>query len=293
MASRGTLQRDGQARSSLAVPNAPTGRRPPSAPRERKPALAALATLLIVGGALGAGYLVQNNDKRVWAIEVSSVIGVGQRIRAGDLTEVQVAENTRLDFWQWSDLAQATSEYATTTLYPGTLLTPRMATPSNSQAANYVEAELPLKEGQYPVQLQVGNTVNAWADAASPAGCPGPISANGVNGTNGTSPLAHDATVLDITSPPEGGSGLDVELAINPADEQSVACNAAAGNVSIVIVPPPSASGDSTSSSTSSHSHSTTGQNSSTPSVTDSSRTPTGHHSSAPTPTKTASTKRS
>lgn len=291
MASRGTLQRDGQARSSLGVPNAPTGRRPPSAPRERKPALAALATLLIVGGALGAGYLVQNNDKRVWAIEVSSVIGVGQRIRAGALTEVQVAENTRLDFWQWSDLAQATSEYAKTTLYPGTLLTPRMATPSSGQAANYVEAELALKEGQYPVQLQVGNTVNVWADAASPAGCPGAISANGVNGangTNGTSPLAQHATVLDITSPPEGGSGLDVEVAINPADEQSVACNSAAGNISIVIVPQSA----STSSSTSSHSHSTTGHNSSTPSVTDSSRTPTGHHSSAPTPTKTASTKR-
>ena len=52
-------------------PTSPAGRRLPSAPRERKPALAALAVLLIVGCALGTGLLVVQSGKRVAAIEVS------------------------------------------------------------------------------------------------------------------------------------------------------------------------------------------------------------------------------
>src|ERR1700729_2919502 len=77
---------------------APSGRRLPSAPRERKPALAALAILLIVGCALGTGLLVVQSGKRVAAIEVSREIGSGQRIPLSALTEVQIASDTGVSY---------------------------------------------------------------------------------------------------------------------------------------------------------------------------------------------------
>ena len=58
-------------------PTAPGSRRPPQVVRERRPALAALALLLIVGGALGAAYLVLQNGHRVAAIEVTQSLEFG------------------------------------------------------------------------------------------------------------------------------------------------------------------------------------------------------------------------
>src|SRR6266542_3958187 len=66
---RGTMQRgpisgtDQQA--GWQVPTSPEGRRLPSAPRERRPGLAALAMLLIVGGALSAGFRITKTGKQV------------------------------------------------------------------------------------------------------------------------------------------------------------------------------------------------------------------------------------
>src|SRR5450759_5082068 len=89
-----------------------TGRRVPGAPRERKPALAALAVLLILGGALGAGFLVLQSGKRVAAIEISQPIGVGQQIPRSAMQEVQIASGTGLDYVPWSEASQVAQFYA-------------------------------------------------------------------------------------------------------------------------------------------------------------------------------------
>src|SRR6266849_3057112 len=92
---RGTMQR-GPApgidqQGAWSEPTAPAGRRVPRAPRERKPVLAALAVLLILGGALGAGLLVIQGSKRVAAIEISQPVGAGQRIPVTAMQPVQIA----------------------------------------------------------------------------------------------------------------------------------------------------------------------------------------------------------
>ena len=78
---RGTLTRGAQpAQDNGRQPTAPGSRRPPHVARERKPALAALALLLIAGGALGAAYLVLQNGHRVAAIEITRQLGAGERV---------------------------------------------------------------------------------------------------------------------------------------------------------------------------------------------------------------------
>jgi hypothetical protein len=124
---RGTMQRGPapgiEQQGAWSEPTAPAGRRVPSAPRERKPALAALAVLLILGGALGAGFLVLQSGKRVAAIEISQQLGVGQKIPLSAMREVQIASGTGLDYVQWNEAGQVAQYYTATAILPGTLLT--------------------------------------------------------------------------------------------------------------------------------------------------------------------------
>lgn len=63
----------------------------PSPPRQRRPALAALAVLLIVGGAAIAALLAMRVDERTPVLQAARDIPAGHQITSEDLTTVQVA----------------------------------------------------------------------------------------------------------------------------------------------------------------------------------------------------------
>jgi hypothetical protein len=228
MPGRSTLQRDSQAdqRSSWAGPTPSATRRPPSAPRERKPALAAVAVLLIAGGALGAGLLVMQSGKRVAAVEVTGEIGAGEQIPASSLTQVEVASNTGLDYVPWSQVSQVTQFYAAVTLPPGTLLTPEMVVKASTVTAGAAQVGLSLHAGQMPAPLTIGSHVDVY-DVVTGANCPGA----------GGEALAVNAVVLGVSSPTEGGENTEVTLALNPVDAGQVSCNASAGDVALAVLP--------------------------------------------------------
>jgi hypothetical protein len=217
---------------------APPSRRLPSAGRERKPALAAFALLLIVGGALSAGLLVIQSGKRVAAIEISQQVGAGQQIPLGAMQEVQVASGTGLAYVPWAEASQVARYYAATTIPPGTLLTSAMVAQASGVTAGKDILGLALKDGQWPDQLKVGDHVGIYAvsgQSGTGAGCPG----------GGGAALASNAIVVDVLSAGGGGtlvstpqSGTtDVTVAVSPAAAGAVACNAAAGNVAVVVLP--------------------------------------------------------
>ena len=211
-------------------PTSPAGRRLPSAPRERKPALAALAVLLIVGCALGTGLLVVQSGKRVAAIQVSSEIGAGQRIPASALTEVQIASNTGLSYVPWSEAAQVSRYFAADTIPPGTLLTSAMVARASTSTAGRDLVGLVLKDGQVPGELLVGDHVEVYKVSDAEDACPG---------TPGNV-LAANAIVTGITQPSatSGNSGgEDVDLAVNPRSAGAVACNASNGVAGITVLP--------------------------------------------------------
>jgi hypothetical protein len=210
-------------------PTMPTGRRVPSAPRERKPALAALAVLLILGGALGAGFLVLQSGKRVAAIEISQQIGVGQQIPLSAMQEVQIASGTGLSYVPWSEASQVAQFYAATAIPPRTLLTNAMVGQAGNVTAGKAVLGLSLKDGQVPAQLQVGDHVNIYQVSDAPETCPG----------SSGSMLARDAVVLDITNPASSSSSAvaDVRVAVDPASAGAVACNSANGIVGLAILP--------------------------------------------------------
>jgi hypothetical protein len=224
---RGTIPRgvDG----AWPEPTAPGGRKLPSAPRERKPALAALAVVLIVGGALVAGLLVIQQGHKTGAIEIAQTVGQGQKIPPGALQEVQVSTGLSVDYVPWDEAGQVTRTYAATTIPAGTLLTPQMTVATNNLATGLTQVGLALKDGQLPDGLQIGDRVDVYAVSDSTGVCPRP--ANYLLSTN--------AVVLGIQHPIDnsGSAVYDVQVGVSPGDAAGVSCDAANNDVSLGIIP--------------------------------------------------------
>jgi hypothetical protein len=227
---RGTITRGSgvDQQGPWAEPTLPGGRRMPSARRERKPALAIVAVLLIVGGALAAGALVVKTGHRVGAVEVTRAIPQGEQIPASAITEVQVAADSGVKYVSWQFAAQVPQYYATAAIPAGTLLNSGMITKTRSTPSGAAEVGLALKDGQVPGNLKAGDPVRIFStQVSSGTGCPGKPGAT----------LTH-GTVL-ATSPAGSGAGLtNVLVAIDPQDAGAVACNTANGTAAIAIVPP-------------------------------------------------------
>ncbi|MCK2221281.1 hypothetical protein MF672_046885 [Actinomadura sp. ATCC 31491] len=137
----------------------PASRKLPVPPRERKPALAALAVLLILGGALATTLLVLNSGGRVSAIRVTQQVGAGQRFPAAALEEVKIA-GEGVDYVSWSQRQQVADSFAAVTILPGTLLTNRMgARTSTELGEGKATVGLALKPGQMPAGIQQGDRV--------------------------------------------------------------------------------------------------------------------------------------
>jgi hypothetical protein len=234
---RGTLTRGAQPvqDNGRRRPTAPGSRRPPQVARERKPALAALALLLIAGGALGAAYLVLQNGHRVAAIEVTRQLGAGERIPPAALREVDIAAGGGLSYVPWGQAGQVSQFYAATAIPPGTLLTGPMVARVNGLASGKAVVGLALKDGQLPDGLQAGDHVNLYQVSDATQSCPG---------TPGST-LASDAVVLGIGASPAAtsSSSIDVRVALDPSVAGAVACNAANSNVAVAVLPGPGSGG--------------------------------------------------
>jgi hypothetical protein len=138
----------------------PASRKLPVPPRERKPALAALAVLLILGGALATTLLVLRSGDRVSAIRVTQQIGAGQKFTPQSIEEVQIAADTGIDYVSWSARQDVVRSFASVTILPGTLLTNAMgAKASQELGPGKAKVGLALKPGQVPAGLEAGDRV--------------------------------------------------------------------------------------------------------------------------------------
>ena len=205
------------------------GQRLPVPPRERKPALAALAVLLILGGALTSAYLVMASGERVSAIRVAQPVAAGQQIPVEALQEVQIG-NTGIDFISWTERGRVTQAYAAVPLVPGALLTNQMVTRDTAATQGRVTLGLSLKPGQLPSRpLANGDHVAVYAVGAQGSGVPG-----------GTL-LASDAVVQDVRKIGEGSlesNQTRISLAVPAEQAPALAQAASAGAAAVALVPP-------------------------------------------------------
>ncbi|MFC4033628.1 hypothetical protein ACFO3J_19380 [Streptomyces polygonati] len=142
----------------------PGGERLPVAPRERKPALAALAVLLILVGALGATVLVLRAGNKISVVEVTAAVAAGDPIPATAIREVMLSDDSGVKFVRWEQRKTLLKNYRTSTnIVAFSVLTDTMIT-SKDQVLTRGKSlvGLSLKDGQFPNGLRAGETVAAY-----------------------------------------------------------------------------------------------------------------------------------
>ncbi|MEU4571937.1 hypothetical protein ACBI99_12170 [Nonomuraea sp. ATR24] len=194
----------------------PASRKLPVPPRERKPALAALALLLILGGALATTLLVLRSGDRVSAIRVVQQIGAGQRFTPQALEEVQIAD-TGIAYVSWSQRQKVLESFAAVTILPGTLLTSDMGMEASDELGpGKALVGLALKPGQMPQGLEKGDRVQVVH----------------VPGDEGEARvLAQNALVQNVGE--KGGVTVIVETGVSPAVLQY----ASTGQIAVAELP--------------------------------------------------------
>jgi hypothetical protein len=208
-------------------PTAPAARRMPTTPRERKPVLAVLAVLLIVGGALAAGTLVIKSGQRVGAIEVVQQVSQGEQIPSDALQEVQISADSGVSYVSWQFAGELSQYFAATPIPKGTLLNNGMLTKTNALPVNEAEVGLSLKDGQIPGNLQAGDTIDIYSTASASGGCPGKPGAT----------LASDASVISVSTSASAANTTDVVIAMGTESVGPVVCSTANGSAGIAIMP--------------------------------------------------------
>jgi hypothetical protein len=195
----------------------PGGRRMPAQPRQRRPVLAVLALVLVVGGAAASGYLAYNANKKIAAIEIIAKVNSGQPLALSDMAEEEISGATPGSYVSWNFRFQVAQYDANTTIPQGTLLVAGMTVKPNSQQDNGPQVGLNVKAGQIPGNLQPGDSVDVVALVATgstDAGCP----------ASTADEILTTAVVYSVT-PGGSGDSPDVTLSLPypPANDQLAA----------------------------------------------------------------------
>jgi SAF domain len=134
----------------------------PGPVRERRPALAALAVLLILGGALGSGLIALRSGERSDYLVLRSDVAPGQRISASDLGIARIA-GTGASAIAVGHRVQVVGQYARTRLFSGTLLTPDMLSSGSLVPAGSAVVGLVLSADRRPAGgLDRGDIVSVY-----------------------------------------------------------------------------------------------------------------------------------
>jgi len=156
----GTTTADRQRmRSARGTGGKGTANRMPAPPRQRRPALAAIAVLLIVGGALVAGLIAIRMDSRVEVIAASHTIQPGQKITEADLTPVQIASDSRVQLIGWKYRDKIVGSYAKGTIYNRMLLDVQMLDSKSPVGQGRAVVSVQLNPALTPKELAKGDLV--------------------------------------------------------------------------------------------------------------------------------------
>ncbi|GAA5003409.1 hypothetical protein [Streptomyces siamensis] len=217
------------------------GERLPSAPRERKPALAALAVLLILVGALGATMLVLRAGDRVEVVRVTADIQAGESV--GDhITSVMVADDASINYVRWNQRTGLKALKAKSTIYQGTVVIGDMFASKSSLPAGKAVVGLSLKEGQYPADLKSGDIVAAYfvGDSSSSSSSSSSDRSGSSSSSGGSStPIVSAARVTSVPDDSDStisSTNKQVTVTVDESDAAPLTRAAAANAVSLVLV---------------------------------------------------------
>ncbi|MGA5795161.1 hypothetical protein ACPC27_07875 [Streptomyces cellulosae] len=236
-------ERTGAGAGRSAAPAQPSvGDRLPTPPRERKPALAALAVLLILVGALGATMLVLQAGDRIEVVKITEEIPAGQAVDDSNTTSVMVAEDPGIHYVKWSQLDALKKLKAVTTIPKGVVAVGEMFGEEAKVPEGKALVGVSLKEGQYPAGLKSGSTVAAYRVGGTSRSGSGDDADGGSAGSAGGDSVIVDKAVVNYVQDRKsddivGSTNLPVTLLVDEAQATALTQAASNGEVALVLVP--------------------------------------------------------
>jgi len=213
---------------STTLGSAPARSRLPVAARDRRPALAALALLLVLVGALGSALVVYRSGDRVGVLAATHDIRFGQTLTQADFRTVQVAADSDVQLLRPSQLASLLTERPTSAIPAGTLVAPGMFATGPFIPADGVAVGIVVDPTKRPSTVpRPGQVVRVFY-----------VSGNGTSSANvpGDHQVVRAARVLSVGS---GGSASTRSITVLvPKDlAMQVADLASSGNLAVSTLP--------------------------------------------------------
>ena len=237
-------ERTGAGAGRSAAPAQPSvGDRLPTPPRERKPALTALAVLLILVGALGATMLVLQAGDRIEVVKVTQAIPAGGSVSTSNTTSVMVAKDDSIHYVEWTQLNELKKLKAVNAIPAGVVAVGEMFGSEAGVAAGKATVGLSLKAGQYPTGIKQGDTVAAYRVTSATGSGNSNSNNNSSSSASNNSVIADSARVSYVPGPKDSGdeivgsTNLAVTLTVDSDKAADLAQAASNGEVALVKVP--------------------------------------------------------
>ena len=232
-------ERTGAGAGRSAAPAQPSvGDRLPTPPRERKPALAALAVLLILVGALGATMLVLRAGDRIEVVKVTQEIPAGGAVTDSNVTSVMVAKDSGIHYVEWSQLASLKKLKAVNTIPAGAVAVGEMFGDQSGVGEGKALVGLSLKAGQYPSGIEAGDVVAAYRVLNDTGSNSNSSSSSSSSSAGSNSLIVERATVASV--PKEGGDDLvsstNKAITVTVDSDRAAALAQAASNGQVALV---------------------------------------------------------
>lgn len=199
----------------------------PIASRDRRPALAALALLLIVAGALGAALVVYRSGQRSDVLVAAHEIKAGQQVTAADFTTARVAADS-------GSIVHASSEsnfigsYAITDIPSGTLINNQMFQAAKVLPKDGVIVGVTIPNGNAPGgSIATSSIVRAYYV---------PKSISSTSQIQSGAVLANAARVVGDSVTTTGDSQT-VSLLVRSDEAAQLVSASAEGNVALALLP--------------------------------------------------------
>jgi hypothetical protein len=198
----------------------------PAVRRDRRPALAALALLLVVGGALGSALVAYRSGDRIEVLVARDDIALGQQMTEDDFSVARVATDTA-GVIDAAAVVNFVDSYATSRIPAGTLVNRNMfssedAVPDGAQLVGVV-VDATRRPTEAP---QEGDVVGVYyvSQGGQPVGTYAP-----------GDPVVDAALVMGSSA--TSGDGLSLTLLVEDRIAGTVAEFAASGSLAVTVLP--------------------------------------------------------
>lgn len=185
----------------------------------------AVGVFAMVAFALAAGVAFTTAADRSTVLVVARPVTAGSTIESSDLREELVGSSPAESTIAANRRSSIVGRTAAVDLVPGSLLSSSQVADGPAAGTGQAVVGATLKEGQFPVELGVGDRVLAIVL---------PPESSDSNGT--ATPASVEATVVGVR-PLDDGGGIAVSLAVAPDQAPSLAVAGARARLSLVLAP--------------------------------------------------------